>query len=125
VSKSVLVVEDSEDDVRLLTRLLGRAGVLNPIRVVMTGHDAMCYLEGTAQYSNRAQWPLPSVIILDLKLPDIDGLQLLEWCKAHCQCRETLIVILSGHGDTTIIRKGYDLGAHSFFKETLPGDRSG
>jgi CheY-like chemotaxis protein len=113
----VLIIEDSQDDARFLRRLLDRAGVLNPIRVVINGKETMAYLEGKPPYSNRGQWPLPSVIILDLKLPDMDGFDLLEWCKAHHQCRETLIVILSGHGDTTTIRKGYDLGAQSFLRK--------
>ena len=117
MSKAILIVEDFEDDARLLKRLLKHAGIVNPIRIVVNGNDAKSYLEGKPPYSDRKLWPLPSVIILDLKLPDIDGLKLLEWCKGHDHCREALIVILSGHGDTAIIRKGYDLGAHSFLRK--------
>ena len=114
MSKAILIVDDSEGDAELLKRLVGRAGVLNPIRVLFNGEDAMRYLEGEPPYSDRNKWPLPSVIILDLKMPGIHGFQFLEWCKAHAHCRETMLVILSGHGDTTTIRRGYALGAQSF-----------
>lgn len=114
MSKAILIVEDSADDAKLLQRLLSRAGILNPIRVLLNGEDAMSYLDGQPPYSDRKEWPLPSVIILDLKMPGIHGFQFLEWCKRHSHCLETMLIILSGHGDTTTIRRGYALGAHSF-----------
>jgi CheY-like chemotaxis protein len=123
VGKAILIVEDSADDAELFKRLLIRTGVLNPIRVMHNAADAMAYLDGKGKHANRQHSPVPSVVILDLKLPDIDGFEVLEWCKAHDHCKDALIVILSGHGDIASIRRAYKLGADSFLtKPCRPAD---
>src|SRR3954466_1839678 len=90
ISKAILIVEDSTDDTILLRRLIERAGIANPVHSVATAEDATAYLEGTYPFSDRRQYPLPGVIMLDLKLPGVDGLRFLEWCKLHAHCKETL-----------------------------------
>ena len=81
--KPVLVVEDSENDALLIQRQLRINGVTNPITVLSSGDEAIVYLSGVGKYANRNAYPLPFVILLDLKLPgSTDGLALLRWARS-------------------------------------------
>jgi CheY-like chemotaxis protein len=114
MGKPILIVDDSEDDVLFLKRVITRSGIVNPVHCVFSAQDAMAYLDGSGQYTDRDQWPLPGVIMLDLKLPGVHGFELLEWCRAHQYCKDALIIVLSGSGDVPTIRRAYELGANSF-----------
>lgn len=76
---TILLVEDNEDDVLFLRRALKLAGILNPLQVVRDGRQAIDYLEGSGAYMNRAEFPLPCLVLLDLKLPRVMGLDVLRW----------------------------------------------
>jgi len=69
----ILLVEDRDDDVVLLRRSFQQAGVGNPMQVVKDGEEAVAYLSGTGKYAERKEFPLPELILLDLKLPRLDG----------------------------------------------------
>lgn len=122
-ANAVLIIEDYEDDARLLEMLLTSAGVTNPIRTVLTAEQAMAYLEGRFPYSDRTRFPLPAVIFLDLKLPGIDGFDFLRWLRAHPMLKSAFIVILSATGDLISVQAAYALGANSFLvKPCQPAD---
>lgn len=119
----VLIVDDYEDDAKLLELLLRGAGVINPIRSVLSAEQAISYLEGAPPYWDRAKHPLPTVIFVDLKLPGIDGFEFLRWLRSHRLLKTAFIVILSATGDLVSVQAAYALGANSFLvKPCRPAD---
>jgi CheY-like chemotaxis protein len=113
-SKVVLIVEDYEDDAKLLEMLLANAGIANPVRTVLSAEQAISYLQGAPPFRDRTRYPLPSVIFLDLKLPGIDGFEFLRWLRTNPQLQHSFIVVLSATGDLMSVRAAYALGANSF-----------
>src|SRR6267142_4902399 len=79
----ILLVEDNEDDVFLMQRAMSKANLRPPLHVAVNGQDAIDYLVGTGAYADRAAYPLPHCIFLDLKLPFVDGFEVLEWLGAQ------------------------------------------
>jgi CheY-like chemotaxis protein len=77
----ILLVEDLADDVLLIRRAFEKAKVINPIHVVPNGEEAISYLNGSGKYANRAEYPLPDLVLLDLKMPGIDGFEVLRWIR--------------------------------------------
>jgi len=112
--RPILLAEDSEDDAILIQATLRKAEVLNPVLAVSNGAQAIAYLKGEKFYADRNLFPLPGVILLDLKMPHKNGFEVLEWWKNQPQLSEILIVVLSGYYDLESIRYAYSLGARSF-----------
>ena len=112
--KMILIVEDYEDDAKLLQIMLTNGGIANPTRIALCAEEAITYLTDLPPYSNRALYPLPSVIFVDLKLPGIDGFEFLRWLRAREELKGSFIVVLSAAGDMISIQAAYALGANSF-----------
>lgn len=112
--RTILIIEDLEDDAKLLQMLLTNSGIFNPVRVALSAEEAITYLEGIPPYSNRALYPLPTVIFIDLKLPGIHGFEFLRWLKAHPELKNIFLVVLSAAGDLISVQTAYALGANSF-----------
>ena len=110
----ILIADDNENDATVIVETLKALGVKNPITLVGDGREVIAYLKGNSQYSDRSTYPLPSVLLLDLKMPQIGGFEVLEWLKLAMPTRDFLIVILSGYNELKNIRRGYELGARSF-----------
>src|SRR6516225_8524692 len=91
-----LLVEDDSGDALLIRRAFVQAKVLNPVQVVSSGEEAIAYLSGTGRYANRAEFPLPELVLLDLKMPGIDGFEVLRWIRAQPGIRGMRVVVLSG-----------------------------
>jgi CheY-like chemotaxis protein len=117
---SILIVDDSSDDVILLKRAFSRAGVVNPINWVKSGHEAIRYIKGEGIYADRMEYPLPSVILLDLNMPDGDGFDVLTWIRNKFPNGGLLIVVLTHVEEIRKINRAYSLGANSFL--TKPGN---
>lgn len=113
-SKLILIVEDYEDDAKLLQVLLTNCGIANPVRIALSAEEAINYLAGAPPFANRSAYPLPGVIFVDLKLPGISGFDLLRWAKGHPELRNTFVVVLSATGDLMSVQAAYALGANSF-----------
>ena len=113
-SKLILIVEDEEDDARLLELLLAEVGISNPIRIVLSAEEAVLYLQQAPPYSNPLLHPPPAIIFLDLKLPGIDGFELLRHLKTHPEWQNLFVVVLSATGDLASVQHAYSLGANSF-----------
>src|SRR4051794_15355706 len=83
LSNTILVVDDNEDDVFALRRALKKANIANPQQIAIHGQDAVDYLSGKGKYADRAQFPLPFLIFLDLKMPFRDGFEVLTWLRTQ------------------------------------------
>jgi CheY-like chemotaxis protein len=111
--KTILQVEDDENDVMLLHRAMTKAGVENPIQVAYDGQEAIDYLKGAGKFANRVKFPMPSLVLLDLKLPYVMGLDVLKWIRQ--QPRMALaVVLLTASSEEADIATAYRLGANGY-----------
>ena len=110
----VLVAEDEEDYVLLLKRAFSEAKINNPLFVVSTGAEMMLYLKGDGKYANRAEYPLPDLLLLDLKLPGFNGLEILGWLRSHPGLSALRVIVLTSSEQMKDINDAYRLGANSF-----------
>ena len=111
--KTILLVEDNSDDEALTLRALKRNNILNKVFVARDGVEAVEYLEGCESGD------LPEVILLDLKLPRIDGLEVLRWIRGNDKTRRLAVVILTSSNEERDIIAGYDLGANSYIRKPV------
>lgn len=119
----VLIIEDFEDDAKLLELLLANTGVANPVRTVLNAEQAIAYLEGSAPYWDAHEHSVPKIIFLDLKLPGMDGFQFLRWLRENPALKGVFTVVLSATGDLISVQTAYALGANSFLvKPCRPAD---
>ena len=112
--KVILLVEDNEDDVFLMERAFQGAGITNPMFQVEDGQQALDYLNGAGKFNDRASYPLPAVVFLDLKLPFKSGHQVLEWIRQQPEFESLVVVVLTSSGEPTDVSKSYALGANSY-----------
>ena len=119
---TILLVEDEPTDARLLIRAFTRAGVLNPVKHLFRGDEALAYLEGIQPYADRREHPLPILIILDLKLPGMSGLELMRWIRLQRELRRIPVLVLTGQKDDKFIEAAYDAGANSYLLKSFAED---
>ena len=113
--KAILVVEDDSNDVLLFKRALQKAGLFNPVFHAEDGDQAIHYVLGKGRFRDRNTFPLPAVVILDLKLPRKSGLEFLSWLRSQpSTLRRLPVVILSSSRQQIDIDRCYDLGANSY-----------
>jgi CheY-like chemotaxis protein len=110
----VLLVEDDPDDVLLTQIAFERARLANPLGVVRDGEEAIAYLSGAKQYADRERFPLPILLLLDLKMPRVNGFQVLEWLKAHPELNTIPVAIMTASDDDPDVKRAFALGAHSY-----------
>ena len=115
----VLIAEDGESDVELLRRSFRQAGLNVPLHVVADGEACIAYLSGTGQYSNRAEYPLPDLLLLDLKMPRTNGFEVLKWIREQPSLSTLRVVVLTSSGRIRDINLAYQLGANSFLTKPL------
>lgn len=110
----ILLVEDNPDDVELTLRALKKNNVTNRIAVVRDGAEALDYLFATGRYADRSPSAPPKVVLLDLKLPLISGIEVLRRCRADAQLHRIPIVVLTSSREEPDIQTCYDLGVNSY-----------
>jgi CheY-like chemotaxis protein len=120
--KVILVVDDSENDLGLLLRAFKIAAVTSPLQTVTNGEDAICYLKGEGRFSNRELYPMPALMLLDLKMPGTDGLEVLRWARSKHALDSLSIVVLTTSENLDDLKTAYELGANSFLSKPLLGD---
>jgi CheY-like chemotaxis protein len=113
-SAVILLVEDREDDILLIRKAFEKAELANPVYVVRNGEEAVAYLMGEARFLNRVEHPLPDLILLDLKMPKLDGFETLLWIRHQPGIRNIPVVILTSSEQLGDVTKAYALGANSF-----------
>jgi len=111
---TILLVEDSLDDVILLRRAFERAHVLNPLVRVEDGSKAIDYLSGSGVYCDREEYPLPFLILMDLKMPKVSGFEAIKWIRQRQEFARITIVVLTSSDDFPYIEEAYRLGADSY-----------
>ena len=120
---TLLIVEDEENDVLFLKDALRKANILSPIQVVDDGRMALDYLGGVGKYEDRKTYPLPSVIFLDLKLPQVNGLAILKWIREEPSLPSMLVMILTASSLDEDIERAYRLGANSYVVKPSSRDK--
>ena len=115
----ILVVEDNENDALLVRRTLERSGIPNPRHFVKSGEEAINYLVGVGPYANRERFPFPELVLLDLKLVQMDGFEVLKWVRAHPHFKDLRVVVLTSSSNIRDVNKAYQLGANSFLVKPL------
>src|SRR6266566_4224032 len=118
----ILLVEDRQDDVMLVLRSFDKAGIKNPIQIVRDGEEAIAYLSGSSKFSNRDDHPLPELVLLDLKMPKLDGFEVLRWIRTHPQCFGLRVVVLASSENIRDVNLAYSLGANSFLVKPMDFD---
>ncbi len=111
----LLVAEDDPRDLQLFHLALQRGGTVADVHAVTDGEQAIEYLQGTSRYHNRSKHPFPDLLVLDLKMPGMDGLQVLRWLRDHAECNSLPRVMLSGSGLDKDVQEAYRLGVNSYF----------
>lgn len=117
--KIILLVEDNPDDVKLTERALNKAHVLNKLVVAKDGAEALDYLFGTGNWADRDLSTMPQVVLLDLKLPKIDGLEVLRRIRADRHTKLLPVVILTSSKEEKDIISGYAMGANSYIRKPV------
>jgi CheY-like chemotaxis protein len=111
----ILIVDDRDDDIVLMRKAFDRAGLNNPVQVVRSGAEAIAYLSGEGKFANRAEYALPVLVLLDLKMPGIDGFEVLSWIRSQDGIRGLPVVVLTSSNEFMDVNRAYQLGANSFF----------
>ena len=110
----ILQVEDNEDDILLLRLAFKRAGITNPVQIVTDGHKAMEYLAGNGPFADRVKYPKPGLVLLDLKLPDKPGLEVLEWIREQPALKKLPVIVFSSWASQADIQHASQIGSDSY-----------
>ena len=117
--KVILLVEDNPDDEALTLRALKKNNILNDVVVARDGVEALAYLFGTGQYAGRDPGILPQIVLLDLKLPKVDGLEVLRSIRADVRTRLLPVVILTSSKEEQDLLHSYSMGANSYVRKPV------
>lgn len=109
----ILLVEDDDNDVFFFQRAVSKSGLMNPVQVARNGQEAIDYLRGAGKFAERTEFPLPVLILLDLKLPFVMGLDVLKWIRQQSGLAP-VVVILSSSQEDADITAAYRLGANAY-----------
>ncbi len=110
----ILQVEDDEHDVFFLKRAFEEVHIPNPIQVVYDGQEAIDFFSGVGPYADRKRYPWPCLVLLDLKLPRKNGLEVLQWLRGEPHLPSVPVIVFSSSAHPEDIDRAYRLGANSF-----------
>jgi len=118
----ILLVEDDANDVLLIQRAFQKAGMPQLLKIVRDGDQAIDYLGGNGIYANREKYPLPFLVLLDLKMPCTDGFEVLQRVRAEPELKRLLIVVLTSSNNQSDVDRAYELGANSYLVKPVEFD---
>lgn len=113
-SATILLAEDNRDDAFLMQRAFKAHGLMRPPHIVDNGADAIAYLAGEGAFADRVAHPMPTITILDLKMPRVDGFGVLEWLRDHPDFRVIPTMVWSASADPRDVKHAYCLGANAY-----------
>jgi CheY-like chemotaxis protein len=119
---TVLHIDDDPNDVMLFEHACRKAGIEFNLQAVHDGDEAMNYLGGANQFSDRAQHPFPHLVLLDLKMPRVNGFDVLTWIRSRDEFKNLPIVILTSSNHETDVKRAYSLGANSYLVKPVGFD---
>lgn len=111
---TILLVEDEEHDVEFIKRAFSRVGVSNPIHAVRNGEEAVEYLSGAGKYADRQTHPFPRVMITDVKMPQMSGLELLKWIQDNPRYRVVPTIVLTSSTQPEDVQLAFERGASGY-----------
>lgn len=118
-SRMILLIEDNPDDEELTLRALQKSNILNPVTVARDGVEALDFMFCRGAYATRDVRDLPQVVLLDLKLPRLDGLDVLREIRKDPRTRRQPVVILTSSAEEQDLLRGYELGANSYIRKPV------
>jgi CheY-like chemotaxis protein len=110
----ILLVDDNPHDVVLIRLAFRKVGIIDTIQLVKDGTEAMRYIKGDNQYADRHQFPAPTLVLLDLKMPQTSGFDVLRWIREQPEYSKIVIVVMSGSKNDNDISRAYALGANAY-----------
>lgn len=113
----LLLVDDNEDDIFFTKQAIKKAKILNGVQTAADGQEAIEYLSGAGKFRNRMAFPMPALLLLDLKMPRKGGFEVLEWIRKQPSLRNLVVVILSTSCERADIEKAYQFGANSYLQK--------
>jgi two-component system response regulator len=113
-NRPILLVEDEPTNVFFFQHAATKVGITNPLHIAKDGREALDYLEGVGEFSSRLKYPLPGVVVLDLKLPRADGFEVLQKVRANPKLRGLIVVMLTSSASDEDIKKAYELGVNAY-----------
>jgi CheY-like chemotaxis protein len=119
---TILLVEDDENDATLMKMAFEKNKITNPVQWVRDGLEAVAYLNGDDAYADRAKYPFPEVLLLDLKMPRMTGMELLAWISEHPDFRIIPTIIMTSSRQELDIEKAYNLGANTYMTKPCSFD---
>lgn len=110
----ILLVDDDPHDVVLIRLAFRKIGIIDTIQLIKNGTEAMSYIKGEGLYSNRSQFPLPTLMLLDLKMPRTSGFEVLEWIRNNPGLDRLVVVVMSSSREEKDVQQAYALGANLY-----------
>jgi CheY-like chemotaxis protein len=122
ITKPVLYAEDEETDSFFLKRAFKQVGIANPLVIVPNGQEAIDYMAGMERYSNRDEFPLPCLVLLDLNMPKKSGIEVLKWIREEQTTCTVPVIILTSSLQEADIRRSYLAGANAYLAKPSQPD---
>jgi len=110
----ILLVDDNPHDVVLIRLAFRKVGIIDTIQLVKDGVEAVRYIKGEGHYADRHQFPMPTLVLLDLKMPQASGFDVLHWVREQRELSQIVVVVMSGSKNDADIEMAYNLGADSY-----------
>jgi len=118
-NKVILIVDDNPHDAHLLERSVQRLKLLTRLQIVSDGAEAIAYIKGDGRYTDRAKFPEPLLLFLDLKMPNVNGFDVLDWLKQHPEHATFPVVVMGTSREPMQVNRAYHLGARSFLSKPV------
>jgi CheY-like chemotaxis protein len=113
--RTILLVDDNDDDVFLMQTIFRRIGIAAPMHVVQNGEEAVAYVAGKGEFADRQKYPLPAMILLDLNMPRMNGFEFLKWLRQQPKLMRITVDVLTASNRPGDVERAFDAGANGYF----------